>query len=339
MSGASPWWTVLQAVREEFQQWANKEPKLRHLVIQPLTRGMRIPARMAAHMTANLNIVQKCDVWDWREELPEIAYLYGPLPEIKAFRDLAERAWRALALDGSTSLTGDGEPADDWLHLVYLTLHKHLPSYFYAFRKLHVVSGFAKRLCGREVIWPFAPEHERCADNVSEGSERYRLTSLYAGPFTASAAAVDVIQTTEDVRTILGWPIGGPPDLAEAACPGKPATNTSPEATAARAPTKVGKPNMPSDDAIAAFRLSLILPGSQGEVAAVLSRQLHKPVSQGSISRWLGQVRAWLKAGNILPELPTADRASTTRMDPADIDRGARLDHRTKRQREQPDPD
>jgi hypothetical protein len=222
MSTVSPWRTLLLSIREEFQRWADKEPKLRHLVIQPLTRGMKMPEFMAAHLSADLNVVQKCDVWDWREELPEIAYLYGPLPEVKAFRSLAERAWRALPLDGSTCLTCDGQPSDDWLHFVYLTLGKYLPSYFCAVRKLHLVSGFAKGVFGKEVTYAFTPDREAEAENFSESSQRYRLTSLHVDPFTASVAAIEVIQTCSDVQAILGWqPQESGPDSAEPASRGE----------------------------------------------------------------------------------------------------------------------
>jgi hypothetical protein len=51
---------------------------------------------------------------------------------------------------------------------------------------------------------------------------------------------------------------------------------------------------------------------------------LRRPVDQPTVSRWLKQVRSWLKAGNILPDL-TADDGAKPKikpMDPARLDRG-----------------
>jgi len=61
----------------------------------------------------------------------------------------------------------------------------------------------------------------------------------------------------------------------------------------------------PSKDAFAAYRLQLLTGKTQKELAEQLTAELRRPVGQGTVSRWLKQVRAWLKAGNVLPDLTT----------------------------------
>lgn len=84
------------------------------------------------------------------------------------------------------------------------------------------------------------------------------------------------------------------------------------------------KIKQPSDDAFKCFRASLVTGRTQSELAELLSRELRRPVDQPTVSRWLKQVKAWLQAGNVLPDL-TADsgaRPLVSPMDPAKIDRG-----------------
>ena len=69
-----------------------------------------------------------------------------------------------------------------------------------------------------------------------------------------------------------------------------------------------------------------------------MSEQLHRPVSQGQVSRWLGVVQCYLKAGGILPEM-TKLSAKPQAVDPEIIDMGKRGDHLTPRQRLQSDFD
>jgi hypothetical protein len=89
----------------------------------------------------------------------------------------------------------------------------------------------------------------------------------------------------------------------------------------------------PSKDAIAAYRLNLLTGKTQTELAQVLTNQLKRPVDQGTVSRWLTQVKAWLDAGNVLPDLTVARERKPAPIDPERIDLGERQDGRAKRQR------
>ena len=87
-----------------------------------------------------------------------------------------------------------------------------------------------------------------------------------------------------------------------------------------------------STTAIAAYRLSFATGAKQAEIAAVLSREVGRPIKQNQISRMLKQVQRYTSAGNVLPDLPKlAARAKTT--DPAKLDMGKRQTGRTERQR------
>lgn len=56
------------------------------------------------------------------------------------------------------------------------------------------------------------------------------------------------------------------------------------------------------------------------------------PPSQGTISRWVRHVQAWLDNGNILPDFPKSTSKPQS-VDPNVLEMGAREDHRTLRQR------
>ncbi len=105
------------------------------------------------------------------------------------------------------------------------------------------------------------------------------------------------------------------------------------EVDAARPPIK-----RPSDDAIAAWRLRDLKGGNQQGIADELAKQLRQPVSQGQVSRWLTAVKAYLAAGNVLPELPGLTHKPDT-VAPRVIDMGERQDGLTKHQRRRRDPD
>jgi hypothetical protein len=60
---------------------------------------------------------------------------------------------------------------------------------------------------------------------------------------------------------------------------------------------------------------------------------LGRKVDQGTISRMLKQVRDWIAAGNILPDLSEALDSKPTSMDPETIDLGPNREHRPKHQR------
>jgi len=91
----------------------------------------------------------------------------------------------------------------------------------------------------------------------------------------------------------------------------------------------------PSKDAIAAYRLQLLKGKTQKALAEQLTEELRRPVNQGTVSRWLKQVKAWLEAGNVLPDLTTTTRTRKPRpLDPEKIDLGERQDGRANHQRE-----
>jgi hypothetical protein len=92
-------------------------------------------------------------------------------------------------------------------------------------------------------------------------------------------------------------------------------------------------PKEPSADAIAAYRLSLVVGGTQAAIAEQLAKQWHRPVSQGRVSVMLKQVREWLEAGNILPDLTAPSRHRVVVMGPRQIDLGANQERRAKHQR------
>ncbi len=101
---------------------------------------------------------------------------------------------------------------------------------------------------------------------------------------------------------------------------------------------KVTPIKRPPDDAFAAWRLrDLTGLKTQQAIADEMTTQLGRKVSQGEVSRWLAQVAAYLKAGNILPDLPGI-RGIPQSLDPEVIDMGKRQEHRTPRQRERRDP-
>ncbi len=91
----------------------------------------------------------------------------------------------------------------------------------------------------------------------------------------------------------------------------------------------------PPAEAFLCYRLFVVRGVKQSTLAKELSQLLHRPVDQPTVSRWLQQVRAWLQAGNILPDLeePTWPRPRTTAKDTSQIDRRAgRKRHRVCRQ-------
>lgn len=73
---------------------------------------------------------------------------------------------------------------------------------------------------------------------------------------------------------------------------------------------------------------------TQTKLAEVLTAQLKRPVKQGTVSRWIKQVKKWLQAGNILPDLSETRLCKPVPIDPERIDLGERQDGRAKRQRD-----
>lgn len=119
-----------------------------------------------------------------------------------------------------------------------------------------------------------------------------------------------------------------------------PPTNEQGNASAKQAtlpPARVLK--RPSEDALKAWRLrDLTGLKTQQAIADTMTTQLGRKVNQGEVSRWLGQVEAYLKAGNILPALPGI-RGEPQPLGPEVLDMGERQDHLTPRQRKRRDPD
>jgi hypothetical protein len=101
---------------------------------------------------------------------------------------------------------------------------------------------------------------------------------------------------------------------------------------AAQKPRMRAAMTQPPANAIAAYRTSLVVGGNQSELADFLSKELGQTVTQGQVSRWLAQVKAFLEAGNVLPEMPTAPPESS--IDPKLIELGSRMDGKARRQRE-----
>lgn len=62
----------------------------------------------------------------------------------------------------------------------------------------------------------------------------------------------------------------------------------------------------PSKEAAQAYRLYYGSGNSQTEAAKIMTDQLHKPVSQGQVSKWVKQYKEWAKVNGIpIPEKPT----------------------------------
>jgi len=74
-------------------------------------------------------------------------------------------------------------------------------------------------------------------------------------------------------------------------------------------------------------------------LAELLTKEWKRTVHQGNVSRWLGQVKHWLEAGNVLPELSAPLDRKPLAMDPERIDLGQRRDRHSARQRDRCDKD
>jgi hypothetical protein len=89
----------------------------------------------------------------------------------------------------------------------------------------------------------------------------------------------------------------------------------------------------PSKDAFTAYRVWLVTGEKQEELAQRLMEPLKRKVGQGTISRWLKQVKEWIEAGNVLPDLSEPLDSKPTPMDPERIELGERQDGRARHQR------
>jgi len=91
-------------------------------------------------------------------------------------------------------------------------------------------------------------------------------------------------------------------------------------------------PKEPSDIATKAYRLYILRGMKQSEIAKELSKELGRSITQGQVSRFVSDATDWIKAGNVLPELPSLDTKPSA-VDPDLIDLGQQGEHRVKRQR------
>jgi hypothetical protein len=105
-----------------------------------------------------------------------------------------------------------------------------------------------------------------------------------------------------------------------------------------RAPKPVAEPEdapaqsirRPSDEAIEIYALSTTLGLKQAEIVTQFREKKQKIIDQSKVSRSLQQVKKWLDAGNQLPGLSTVAPPKIQTMDPAILDRGPRVDKRSK---------
>jgi len=99
-------------------------------------------------------------------------------------------------------------------------------------------------------------------------------------------------------------------------------------------PKPVANMRPPSDDAIACYRAHFFTELNQTQLAEIMTAELKRPISQGQVSKWLKEVKTWIAAGNVLPDLPEMMRRKPAAFDPQTLELGPRQDHHTLRQRE-----
>jgi hypothetical protein len=119
-----------------------------------------------------------------------------------------------------------------------------------------------------------------------------------------------------------------PEQASEAGEQATPLPKSEPAESIGRAQRK-----QPSEDAFKAYRLSIATGKNQTELAEILATELKRPISQGQVSKWLTQVKAWLEAGNVLPDLLKPLNEQPKGIDPEVLDMGKRQDGRAERQR------
>lgn len=95
-------------------------------------------------------------------------------------------------------------------------------------------------------------------------------------------------------------------------------------------PARGQKP--PLEMALQMYRLRILQGKKQKDIAEEMSKRLGRRFTQGAVSRYIKQVEKWISDGNILPELPRLTKKPDT-MDPAELEKGRRLDGRVSRQR------
>jgi hypothetical protein len=98
-------------------------------------------------------------------------------------------------------------------------------------------------------------------------------------------------------------------------------------------PRRLKSRKEPSKAAFITYRLRVATGKTQKELAKLLTDELKRPVDQGTVSRWLKQVKEWLRLGNVLPDLTETPNVKPMPLDPERIDLGARQDHLVERQK------
>ncbi len=89
----------------------------------------------------------------------------------------------------------------------------------------------------------------------------------------------------------------------------------------------------PNDMAIFAYRMDVVSQKSQSEIATMIKVRHARDVSQGTVSRWIKEVKEFLGDGGVLPELTKSRLPRAVPVDPAVIDLGRNSSGTTKRQR------
>lgn len=90
----------------------------------------------------------------------------------------------------------------------------------------------------------------------------------------------------------------------------------------------------PSDRAMVVYRLWFATGARQEDIAEKFKEDYGLPMEQGSVSRYLNQVKAWVEAGNILPAAEQSSVKPIIKADSPSVDLGANQTGRTPRQRE-----
>jgi len=168
-----------------------------------------------------------------------------------------------------------------------------------------------------------------CFELIEHRAERWAASG--DAPREALAAVADWLADPTPGRRLLAIRVVLAGDTATNAAGGHTAGSPDGGGETQNPVDRTPCPKRPPENAFKAWRLrDLKGPRTQQEIAEKMSDELGRTVSQGEISRWLSQVEKYLKAGNILPDLP-APMGKPQSIDPAVLDMGARVDHRAPR--------
>jgi hypothetical protein len=254
-------------------------------------------------------------------------------------RRLLREVFAELVGDGAESLPSLSPQAatalaqregENWPEVRFVFITDHDPK--------RVPVNLAECLCGGRASVPVTPFEEwpkRYGDWLAAQLAGGCLVELWRtayGVWLAVApdgpCGVSInLQQLGDIQ-----PLSGTLSTTTTTAPPAPGTaEDRPEQSPARRPLK-----QPSKKAIAVFRYRLVTGKTQTELAADprLMELLGHAVDQGTISRWLKQVKEWLEAGNVLPDLSESLDSKPSPMDPKWIELGERQDGRASRQRD-----